>query len=327
MLPSNAPTFSVIIPNYNNAATLARAIRSVQAQTYPAHEIIVIDDGSTDHSAAVASEFAGSIVYIHQKNAGVALARNNGARFATGEWLAFLDADDEFAPDRLEAHATWIQDEPDIDFLLADQEARDTSGKLLGTIISACKAGRKLLAAHPGAERVPLTVSDFEDLAADGFMEIRTISIPRQTFVGLGGFPAGHKIGEDLHLFLRLLANSRKAGVVMRSLATYHIYPTSAMRKNPVQAAQNFVQSVESLHLELTNAPSPVLNGYLAKRHAVRLSLAYAYLRAQRKPAAVGTMLKSFFQLPNARTFRDILSVARGFRSGAPALPRDTSVA
>ena len=103
--PRHSPTFSVIIPNYNNGSTLARAIRSVQAQTYPAHEIIVIDDGSSDDSAAVAAQFAGQIIYVKQPNSGVAVARNHGAQRATGDWLAFVDADDEFTPDRLAAHA------------------------------------------------------------------------------------------------------------------------------------------------------------------------------------------------------------------------------
>ena len=85
---------SVIIPVYNSAATLARAIESVLVQTWPAQEIIVIDDGSTDNSLHVAKGFADRIRIIHQPNAGVSAARNRGAEAATAPWLAFLDADD-----------------------------------------------------------------------------------------------------------------------------------------------------------------------------------------------------------------------------------------
>ena len=81
------PRFSVILPVYNAAATLARAIESVLAQSWPAHEIIVVDDGSTDHSASVAQGFGAAITLLRQPNAGVSAARNAGA----GPWrVAFV---------------------------------------------------------------------------------------------------------------------------------------------------------------------------------------------------------------------------------------------
>lgn len=313
MLPSTLPTFSVIIPNYNNGATLARAIDSVLAQTHAAHEIIVIDDGSNDDTHEVVRHYEGRIIHARQPNAGVSAARNKGMELATGDWLAFVDADDEFLPERLALHADWIRDEPDLDFLLADQEMRDPQGKLLGTFIAASGAGKRLLARHPQATRITLQESDFEDLIGDGFMEIRTISFPREKFVRLGGFPLGHKVGEDLHLFIRLVADSKKVGVVPQIVATYHIYPTSALRKDPVGAAESFIASVESLAPLVRKASAPVRAGYNAKRHAVRMQVAYAYLRAGRRTDAVRAVFGSLFDYPRLRTVRDILSVARGF--------------
>lgn len=306
------PAFSVIIPSYNNGATLARAIMSVLAQTHAAHEIIVVDDGSTDDTAAVVRQFGERVTYLHQPNAGVSAARNTGMAAASGDWLAFVDADDEFAPERLAAHARWIRDEPDLDFLLADQEARDPSGTLLWTNIAGCEAGRKLLARGGNAERIPMDEADFEDLIGDGFMEVRTISFPREKFERLGGFPLGHKIGEDLHLFIRLVADSKKAGVVPRPLATYYIYPTSALRRDPVAAAALFVISLDSLAGQLQGACAPVRRGYGAKRHAVRMQLAHAYLRAGRHRDAVQAILVSLAVYPSLRTLRDVLSIARG---------------
>ena len=80
----SAPRFSVIIPAYNSAATLARAIDSVLAQSYPAHEVIVVDDGSTDGTSDVAARYGDKLRYIRQDNAGVSSARNHGAQAATG---------------------------------------------------------------------------------------------------------------------------------------------------------------------------------------------------------------------------------------------------
>ncbi|MDP2264951.1 MAG: glycosyltransferase, partial [Thiobacillus sp.] len=81
------PRFSVIIPAFNAAATLVRAIESVRAQSWPAHEIIVVDDGSTDATAEIARQYGDAVRLIQQENSGVSVARNAGAAVATGDWL------------------------------------------------------------------------------------------------------------------------------------------------------------------------------------------------------------------------------------------------
>ncbi|MEZ5818106.1 MAG: glycosyltransferase family 2 protein [Hyphomicrobiaceae bacterium] len=93
---------SVIIPVFNRAHCIGDAVTSVLAQTSPAHEIIVVDDGSTDDTPSVLASFAGRIVVIQQPNAGVSAARNTGIRRATGDYIAFLDSDDVWLPHRLE---------------------------------------------------------------------------------------------------------------------------------------------------------------------------------------------------------------------------------
>jgi glycosyltransferase involved in cell wall biosynthesis len=92
---------SVIIPVYNGAETIARAVRSVLAQDYRSYELIVVDDGSTDSTGDVVRGFGSGIQYIRQENRGPAAARNAGAKIASGEYLAFLDADDEWLPSKL----------------------------------------------------------------------------------------------------------------------------------------------------------------------------------------------------------------------------------
>lgn len=88
-----------IIPVYNGERYLAETLRSVLAQSHPMHEVLVIDDGSTDGSAAIARSFEG-VTLLQQANAGHAAARGLGLRHATGEFLSFLDADDLWAPDK-----------------------------------------------------------------------------------------------------------------------------------------------------------------------------------------------------------------------------------
>lgn len=304
--------FSVIIPNFNNGALLARAIESVLAQTWPALEIIVIDDGSTDNSRAVAEGFGDRITYVYQQNAGVSAARNAGARLAGGDWLAFLDADDTFMPNRLEAHAHWLRRDPGLDFLFADQEFRDPDGALLQHAISASAVGRDLVRRYPGTVDMPLGRADFGALIADGFAEIRTLSVPRETFHKLGGFPVGQKIGEDLYFFIRLFMASERGGVVNLPLAVYYIYPSSALRKDPIAAQRAFVEMLKSLREETGAAPAGIKRGIGTKLRVARLSLAYMYLRQGRKMDALAAVAPSLLQTPSLRAVRDVASVLRG---------------
>jgi glycosyltransferase involved in cell wall biosynthesis len=96
-----APSVSVVIPTYNRAHSIARAIDSVLAQTFPNIELIVVDDGSHDETAAVLARYGDRICLIRQENRGVSSARNRGIRAAHGNWIAFLDSDDEWRPTKI----------------------------------------------------------------------------------------------------------------------------------------------------------------------------------------------------------------------------------
>lgn len=103
---------SVVIPAYNYAHFLERAIDSVLAQDHPRVEIIVVDDGSTDNTREVVTRYGDRVRYVHQQNAGLSAARNTGMRMARHEWIALLDADDEFMPGMLRRLAETLADLP-----------------------------------------------------------------------------------------------------------------------------------------------------------------------------------------------------------------------
>ena len=97
------PKVSVVIPTYNRAATVPRAIESVLAQTVTDLEVIVVDDGSSDDTGKVLGEMFGDrIRYYAQTNQGASVARNRGVEEARGEWIAFLDSDDLWEKEKLE---------------------------------------------------------------------------------------------------------------------------------------------------------------------------------------------------------------------------------
>ncbi len=118
---------SVVIPVFNGERFLATAIQSVLDQTYRPVEVLVVDDGSTDGSAAVARSFEGVRV-IEQAHAGPGTARNRGVAVATGELLAFLDADDLMLADKLERQAEHLRAHPEVDGVLGRHEVMVEAG-------------------------------------------------------------------------------------------------------------------------------------------------------------------------------------------------------
>lgn len=103
---------SVILPSHDRAHLLRRSLDSVLAQSLPAHEVILIDDGSTDDTAGLVVQDYPQVRYLHQAQAGVSAARNAGIRLATGRWIAFLDSDDQWLPDKLERQILALRDNP-----------------------------------------------------------------------------------------------------------------------------------------------------------------------------------------------------------------------
>ncbi len=108
---------SVVVPVYNGAPYVADAIESILAQAYPSLEIIVVDDGSTDETAAIVQRFGPPVHYYHQQNQGSSVARNYGVTQAGGDWLAFLDADDLWSQHKLAIQMAVLQEHPAVDVL------------------------------------------------------------------------------------------------------------------------------------------------------------------------------------------------------------------
>ncbi len=115
------PSISVIIPTYNRIKTLPRAIESVLVQTHPADELIIVDDGSTDGTATWIGKHYPQIKLIKQQNCGVSTARNRGIEVAGGEWIALLDSDDEWLPEKLAKQLALLVSEPELKLVHSDE--------------------------------------------------------------------------------------------------------------------------------------------------------------------------------------------------------------
>ena len=306
------PRFSVVIPAFNAAATLARAIESVQAQSWPAHEIIVVDDGSRDATAEIACQFE-AVHLIQQANSGVSVARNAGAAVATGNWLAFLDADDWYAPDRIKLHAEWIAEDATLDFLTGDYEYRDEAGTLLGSSMAQHESGRLMLAKAAGVTRVVMeTPVEIAAFVADHFGDTHTLSVPRARFIQLGGYPTGFKVCEDVHFLTRLVAQSHRIGVICQSLGVYVIHGGSATRRHPIAAQRENVRTLADLARLAQNFPFPVRQGVAARMQSARYNLGCALSKSGQRVAAVNAVLPSLAEYPGWKSLRNLLSMLKG---------------
>ena len=125
------PRFSVIIPVYNGERFIGATIQSVLAQTYKAAEIIIVDDGSSDDTAAVVEQYSSQIAisYVRQQNKGPSAARNHAVSLARGDWIAFLDADDLWYSNKLQIHRDYIMNYPDVALFWCDMSKIDEQGQ------------------------------------------------------------------------------------------------------------------------------------------------------------------------------------------------------
>jgi glycosyltransferase involved in cell wall biosynthesis len=198
---------TVVIPLYNKAPLIGRTLDSVAAQTYTDYEVVVVDDGSTDDSPEIVaghkfSTLNSKLKLIRQTNAGVSAARNRGIVEAQGEYIAFLDADDEWKPNYLATQMALVEKYPQCDVFATNYEFRDEKGIVTPTLI------RKLPFEGEDGE-----LTNYFEVASCSHPPICSISIMvrKSVIESVGGFPIGIKSGEDLLTWARLAARYRIA--------------------------------------------------------------------------------------------------------------------
>lgn len=205
---------SVVIPAHNAARTLDRALASVFCQDIPRLEIIVVDDGSRDGTAALAAAFAtGPVRVIRlEECGGAANARNHGIAAAQGELVAFLDADDEWLPNKLERQLALLDANPSMDFVSCGARLIAPDGSDCGTL-------------YPG--RPPAWGGTaWQVLLAYNFIATPSIVVRRKALAAVGGFDTALKVGEDQDMWIRL-SLAGELGYVDDMLVRVHETPNS----------------------------------------------------------------------------------------------------
>ena len=184
---SEGLSVAVVIPTYNHARYLADAISSAIAQTRPADEIIVVDDGSTDDPATVVDRFPG-VHFIQQENRGRSAARNAGLRTCTSSYVVFLDADDQLLPNAIEDGLSCAAEHPDCAFIYGghrDITEREDHGKI--------------------SHYSPITGESQLALMRRNLIRMQaTVVFRRDCLIEIGGYDETLQLAEDYDLYLRL---------------------------------------------------------------------------------------------------------------------------
>lgn len=207
---------SVVIPTYNSGPLVFEAVDSALAQTRPAHEIIVIDDGSTDDTAERIARFGDRVRYLRQANGGVSSARNRGIAEATGELIGFLDADDVWHPRKLEIQVSAMAANPQLG--------------LLGAATFEWPA-----VAHPiiEGELKPVEIR-FEELLAKNRFVTSTVLVRSTAIRDAGEFDRTLQGPEDYDMWLRIARHSNVA-VLATPLTGYREATPNSLSKNAVR--------------------------------------------------------------------------------------------
>jgi glycosyltransferase involved in cell wall biosynthesis len=285
---------SVIVPTYNRAYCICRAIDSVRAQTHSNWEILIVDDGSSDDTAAlIASKYRDDprVRYLYQANTGVSAARNAGIRESQGDYVAFLDSDDAWKIWKLEVQLACFRSFPQVGMVWTNFEAVDTSGNVvksryLTTMYEAYRYFASFESLFDKSCAMSDVVATRDDLGADARIYIgniytpmlrgnlvhtSTVMLSRERIAMVSAFDETLTLsGEDYDFHFRTCKWGAVCFVDVPS-TLYQLGFEDRLTKHKRQIAENFLRTVQAaVARESGNAtfPAPMIHEVLAEAHA-----------------------------------------------------------
>lgn len=286
---------AAIIPTYNCAGFLPAAIASVRAQTVPMAQIIVVDDGSTDNTAEVVNQLGSDIRYIQQQNAGPSAARNVGIRAAETEWVALLDADDLWLPDKTERQLALLESHPELALMASNRTEVDGAGTV---ILDSLFDHHGLISFMEELAGKPIPHA-LARLVKINFIPTSSVLARREAILDLGGFDAGIRFSEDLELWCRLAARYSMA-CLPEVLTLYRRHGANAVAR-PEPMLLGLIQTMRSLRERCAESlrneginPDKLVAQHLA-------SLGYFYFDQARYSEARSVFRQSLSEQPTLR--------------------------
>lgn len=279
---------SVVIPTYNHDAFIIDAITSVLEQSYPINEIIVVDDGSFDNTSFLLDKFGSDIIVIKQKNQGVAIARNAGARVCKSTLLAFLDSDDIWNPQKIEKQIRVYSKNPAVGLVHCGVVDVDEHGNLLRTRLDGLE----------GSVATEMLLFRRSVILGGG----SGVVIPRNIFENVNGFDPKMSTSADWDLYFRIAAKW-PVSYTPEPLLKYRVH------------SGNMHRNVEIMKNDMLNAYNKIFhNSHSPMQHMYRP----AYARLHRMLAGSYYKSKSFFRFffhVLSCIWNDSMAIAEHYRS------------
>ncbi len=249
-----APTVSVIMPAYNSEAFIGESVRSVLGQTFADLELIVIDDGSTDGTAAKLAEFRDSRLKVihHESNRGVSAAGNTGIRAAAGTFIGCIGSDDIWLPTKLDEQIALLEREPDVGVVYSWLGLMDSKGRV-----------------SPNVEAPDLDENPIAALATGRCLVITTGLMRMKNFAKHGSLDATLRAGEDWDVFMRLALGGLTFKGIRKPLV-YARVRSDSLSRDPANAHMVRVafEKLESLLPQYPAVLTPKVLGGAAFRSA-----------------------------------------------------------
>jgi glycosyltransferase involved in cell wall biosynthesis len=299
---------SVVIPTYNRADLLPRAIESALSQTEPPVEVVVVDDGSTDDTPAVVARCAeghAGVRVLRVANGGVARARNAGIAVARGQWVAFLDSDDEWAPTKLAVQMAALAARPDARWACSGCELIDGAGlprpgaQGFEGAFPVFRERRTTASAYFGAALLPVRVmvagaahdgyaGDVYELLFGGNIVLPSSAVVhRSLFDRVGMFDPEYRLAEETEFFHRA-AEVSPVVIMLSPLVRYRVAQAGSLTasENTARLVSNALRSIDGAAARRQPLASSARRAWRAGRQQLLLRLAYAELSTYHGRAA-----------------------------------------
>ena len=307
------PTVSVIIPTYNRADLLPRALDSVIAQTFEDWEIVLVDDGSTDGTASLADTYRKRLgermVCLRQPNTGCGGARNRGIDAARGRFVAFLDSDDEYLPNKLERQLELFARRPELGFVYCDHTYIDTEGVRHDSVFNTLGPLAREVAYEAVAPGLCVCTGSLFDVLLRGYFIATIVGMVRRNVLGdTIRWSPDPSYSAEWFFFLKV-ARACSVGFVDEPLCLHHYVTGSATRTDKhrnLLRLRNLLLEMNATFDDVTHAQRTVI-----RRHLVRTcrQLGYDAFKAGDNREAFRYLVQVARRQPGWRALIDLVHV------------------